>query len=90
MNSNNENSAEDDFLNRFLSEEFLAEQRRLHQKMDEHLKKHYNYEHDEEAVHKLLSEYGTDDDELWGGLCNIGPVRILVHEYTPGVLKRKA
>lgn len=89
MIDENENFFEEDFLNPFLSDEFIAEQKRLHQKMDEHLKKHYNYEHDEEEVRRLLSE-PSEEDDLWFGLCNIGPVRIMVHEYTPGVLKRKA
>jgi hypothetical protein len=88
MTDNNEHSFEDDFFNQFLSDEFLAEQQRLHQQLDEHLKKHYNYEHDEEEVRRLLAN--TDEDEPWSSLCTIGPVRIMVHEYTPGVLKRKA
>lgn len=89
MRDNLDHSFEDDFFEQFFSEEFLSEQQRLHQKMDEHLKKHYAYEHDEEEVRRLLAD-SADESGVWSSICNVGPVRILVHEYTPGVLKRKA
>ncbi len=87
MIDGDEHSLEEEFFKQFLSDEFIAEQQRLHQQMDEHLKKHYNYEHDEEAVRRLLAE--PEEEDVWSSLCNFGPVRVIVHEYTPGVLKRK-
>ena len=96
MTDTEHNSFEDELFNQLLSEEFRAEQARLHKQMDEHLKRHYNYEHDEAEVQRLLgnnsepeNQEETDFDDMWQGLCSISPVQIIVHERTPGVLKRK-
>lgn len=91
------NSFEDEIFNQLFSEEYRAEQARLHKQMDELLKRHYNYEHDEAEVQRLLGkndpETEKQDDEefesMWQGLCSISPVQIIVHERMPGVLKRK-
>lgn len=92
MNGDEDNFFEDTFFDHFFSEEYQAEQARLHQQMDEHLKKHYNYEHDEAAVQRLLSEANAADDEddkIFGCITSLSPVRIFVRENTPGVLKLK-
>lgn len=103
MSDTEHDSFEEEIFNRLFSEEYRAEQTRLHKQMDEYLKRHYNYEHDEAEVQRLLGNVNPKDQEdqnqiqqddvefenMWQGLCSISPVRIIVHERTPGVLKRK-